>query len=65
MDVRIGQMDATVRATAPAPANGEAPTSLPAAATRVRAEERPPGLEADRRLRSRLTLDERRPEVSG
>jgi hypothetical protein len=64
MDVRIGQMDATIRAEAPAPTESTTRESPVAAGATVQAEARPPALEADRRLRARLTPDERRHEVA-
>ena len=65
MEVRIGQMDATIRA----PASPESAEAAPQGGRAPRAETVPSpascsGLEADRRLRVRLTPDESRHEVA-
>jgi hypothetical protein len=63
MEVRIGQMDTTVRATAPAVEDAPVQAPRRARTQRVRATLPPAALEADRRLRTRLTADETRREV--
>jgi hypothetical protein len=65
MEVRIGQMDATIRATpSPEPAEAAAHARRTPGAETVPSAPRCPGLEADRRLRVRLTPDESRHEVA-
>jgi hypothetical protein len=62
MDVRVGQMETTIRATAPRRESGRE-ERVPTRHEPVAEHRRPPGLEADRRLWVRLTLDENRCEM--